>query len=73
MARVWLAPSVVEVTDAADGLSHRVPQRLYEEGLARSAGRFPATCGRTVLAAPLVSRPGPGCPLCWAAVGRGRT
>jgi hypothetical protein len=70
MARLWLFSSVVEVTDAADGLSHRVPQRLYEEGLARGAGRFPATCGRTVLAASLTSRPGRGCPLCWAPVGR---
>jgi hypothetical protein len=59
-------PTFVEVTDAVDGLSHRVPERLYEEGLTAGRGRYAAACGRVVLAAAMASVPGRACPLCHA-------
>jgi hypothetical protein len=65
---IRIVSAFIEVTGAVDGLSHRVPQRLYEEGLTSGAGTYQAACGRAVLAAAMATGPGRECPLCRAAV-----
>jgi hypothetical protein len=60
----------VQVIGAEDGLTHLVAFRLYEEALTAGAGRYPAACGRNVLAGSLSEAPGRECPLC-RAVSRG--
>lgn len=58
----------VQVMGAEDGLAHLVTFRLYEEALTAGAGRYPAACGKSVLAAAMSAAPGRRCPLCRAAV-----
>jgi hypothetical protein len=58
----------IEVTGADDGLSHRVPQQVYDQCLASGEGRYLALCGRLVPAAALIIQPGPVCQLCLASV-----
>ena len=61
---VWWGLGDVELTGADDGMSHRVTESAYSEGLTNGAGRFTATCGRDVLAAAMVTAPGPACRRC---------
>ena len=60
----------VQVMGAEDDLAHLVAFPLYEEALTTGAGRYPAACGRSVLAAAMSEAPGRTCPLC-RAVSRG--
>ena len=48
-------PTYVEVPCACDGLTHLVTEAAYAAGVVRCRGRFDAVCGRTVLAASLLS------------------
>lgn len=58
----------VEVTSAHDSRAHLVATRRFEAGLLSGAGRYPATCGGTVLAASMAAAPGRRCPLCRASL-----
>jgi hypothetical protein len=58
----------VQVTSAEDDLSHLVAFRLYEHGLTSGDGRYPAVCGKNVLAAAMSTAPGHRCPLCRASM-----
>ena len=64
MNRVWWGSSSVELTGADDGLSHRVTENAYREGLSAGAGRYRTMCGRTVLATSMITAPGPACRRC---------
>ncbi len=66
MSRVWLAPSFVHLT-SAQGETHLIAMRLYEESLATGEGRYTALCGSSVLVASMVAEPGRVCALCRAA------
>jgi len=65
---VRLGAAFVQVVSAADDTAHLVAYRRYEAGLVSGAGRYPAMCGRTVLAASMVVAPGRRCPLCQASL-----
>lgn len=67
MNRLRVAAAFVHLT-SAEGVTHLVALRLYEDSLVRGAGRYPAACGRTVLAASMTVEPVSGCALCRSAV-----
>ena len=58
----------IEVTGADDGFSHRVVQQVYDQCVACGEGRYLALCGKVVLAAAMITQPGPVCRLCLASV-----
>jgi hypothetical protein len=62
--RIWSGASYVELTAAGDGLRHRVNEYAYEEGLTTGAGHYKTLCGRTVMAAAMITVPGPACRAC---------
>lgn len=68
---MWTPLLYIEVTGADDGLSHRVAQPVYDQCVACGEGRYLALCGKVVLAAALITQPGPVCRLCLASVTAG--
>jgi uncharacterized sodium:solute symporter family permease YidK len=68
VSRVWSSATFVQVMSAEDGLSHLIAFRLYEDGLTSGDGRYPAVCGKNVLAAAMSTAPGHRCPLCRASL-----
>ncbi len=76
MARCWAGgrvtprkgPHHIELTAADDGVSHRVTETAYREGLASGAGHYQALCGRRVLVASMITAPGRACRSCRDAV-----
>lgn len=57
-------PGTIGITDARDGVDHRVDEADYAAGLARRPGRVRARCGRMLLPAALSTVPGRPCPAC---------
>jgi hypothetical protein len=68
---VWVGTTFVHLI-GADGVTHLVALRLYEESLVSGGGRYAAICGRTILAAAMTAGPGDECALCRAAAGTAR-
>jgi hypothetical protein len=61
------APRTIPVTSGIDGRCHLVTDDAYTAGLAARSGRYITLCGHRVVAAALVSPPGPDCQGCAAA------
>jgi hypothetical protein len=64
MNRVWWGDALIELTAVEDGRSHRVDIDAYGVGLTSGTGRYRTLCGRSVLAASMITAPGPGCREC---------
>ena len=64
----WSRLLFIEVTGADDGLSHRVEQAAYDQGVATGHGYYVTLCGRLVPAAAMNAQPGKPCYLCIASV-----
>ncbi len=61
------APRTIPVTSGIDGRCHLVTDDAYTAGLTARSGRYTTLCGHRVVAAALVSPPGPDCRGCAAA------
>jgi len=71
MSRAVIGGTFVQLTSAADGMSHLISFPLYEEGLISGEGEYMASCGKNVLSAAMVAEPGGRCALCRAAMTAG--
>ncbi len=60
-------PRTIPVTSGIDGRCHLVTDDAYTAGLTARSGRYTTLCGHRVVAAALVSPPGPDCQGCAAA------
>lgn len=61
------------VTSTADGRDHLISPRAMASGLVAGHGDDTAICGRAVVAAPMVTPPGPTCLDCETALHRSTT
>ncbi|MDQ3600449.1 MAG: hypothetical protein M3408_04200 [Actinomycetota bacterium] len=61
------------MTSTADGRDHLLSQQATTAGLVAGHGRYTALCGRPVVAASLVTPPGPTCLDCETALHRSTT
>ena len=61
------------VTSTADGRDHLLSQQATTAGLVAGHGKYTALCGRLVVAAALVTPPGPTCLDCDTALHRSTT
>lgn len=52
------------MTSVLDGRTHTIAGPDLDAGIWEGRGRYEALCGATVIAAPLISAPGPACPSC---------
>ena len=68
---MWIGAACVHLT-SAEGATHLIALRLYEESLVSGGGRYAAICGRTILAASMTAEPGDVCSLCRATANAAR-
>ena len=61
------------MTSTADGRDHLLSERATTAGLVAGHGKYTALCGRLVVAASLVTPPGPTCLDCETALHRSTT
>ncbi len=61
------------MTSTADGRDHLLSQQATTAGLVAGHGKYTALCGRPVVAASLVTPPGPTCLDCETALHRSTT
>ena len=61
------------MTSTADGRDHLLSQQATTAGLVAGHGKYTALCGRLVVAASLVTPPGPTCLDCETALHRSTT
>jgi hypothetical protein len=61
------------MTSTADGRNHLLSQQATTAGLVAGHGKYTALCGRVVVAASLVTPPGPTCLDCETALHRSTT
>lgn len=54
----------IDMTSAADGRTHTITGAEFDAGVWHGQGTYRAVCGRDVIAASLMSGPGPRCPEC---------
>lgn len=54
----------LDMTSATDGLTHAIGPADFDAGIWLGQGCYRAICGAQILAAALVSEPGPRCPAC---------
>ena len=52
------------MTSATDGYTHTITAAGFDAGIWQGQGRYQAACGREVMAASLMSGPGPHCHDC---------
>ena len=54
----------MEMTSVRDGHTHTISAADFDAGIWSGRGRYRAMCGAEVIAASLVTHPGPRCPAC---------
>lgn len=65
MSYAWPPGSTdTQMTSVADGRTHTIAGAEFDAGVWQGHGRYRAVCGAEVIAASLMSGPGPQCPAC---------
>jgi hypothetical protein len=62
--RLVARSELIDLTSVTDGRTHLVALADFERGVTVARGRYLALCGAELIAAPMVTRPGPRCPHC---------